>query len=255
MSLTTIDVTTIAPYTHNEAMRLQAQELERTLTALRALDDAAWMAPTDCPEWDVRALYQHVLGACEAGASRRQFVHQMRLAMIHRRRHGGTLEAALSHVQVRERAELTPAEIVARLATVAPETVRGRTRVPAVMRHHVSLAVDGPVVERWKVGYLVDTVYLRDLWMHRVDLARAVDLPLELSADHDGRLVAEVVAEWARRHDHPFVLELTGPAGGSYSHAPESADAQHLHLDAVEFCRTLSGRIPAHGLLATVVPF
>ena len=255
MSLTTVDVTTIAPYTHNEAMRLQAHELERTLAALCSLDDAAWVLPTDCPDWDVRALYQHVLGACEAGASRRQFVHQMRLAMLHRRRHGGPLEAALSHVQVRERAELTPAEIVERLTTVAPQTVRGRTRVPAVLRHHMSLAVDGPVVEKWKVGYLVDTIYLRDLWMHRVDLARAVDLPLELSADHDGRLVAEVVAEWARRHGQPFFLDLTGPAGGAYATATTTDAADHLKLDAVEFCRTLAGREPAQGLLTTVVPF
>ena len=39
---------------------------------------AAWKAPTDCPAWDIRAMYQHVLGACEAGASIRENVHQLR---------------------------------------------------------------------------------------------------------------------------------------------------------------------------------
>lgn len=255
MTSTTIDVATIEPVSHPEAMRLQARELDRVLAVLQTLDETAWAASTDCPGWDVRTLYLHVLGACEGGASFRENLHQMRLAIIHRRRHGGPLEAALTTVQVRERSELTPCELVDRLAVVAPRTVRGRTRMPAILRNHATMSIDGPVFEKWKLGYLVDTIYLRDLWMHRVDLARAVDGAPELSDDHDGRIVADVVAEWARRHGKPFYLELTGPAGGSYADRPDAADAETMTLDAVEFARTLAGRAPATGLLTTVVPF
>jgi hypothetical protein len=46
--MTTIDVTTIEPLTHPEAMRLQADELDRTLALLRSLDNTAWAAQTDC---------------------------------------------------------------------------------------------------------------------------------------------------------------------------------------------------------------
>jgi len=109
MTITAIDVTTIEPLAHDEAMRRQAQELERTLALLRSLDDAAWTAPTACPAWDIRAMYQHVLGACEAGASIRENVRQLRRARSHRNQNGGPLEAALSAVQVRERAGLSPA--------------------------------------------------------------------------------------------------------------------------------------------------
>jgi uncharacterized protein (TIGR03083 family) len=252
---TTVDVATINPLSHEEAMRLQARELERAVAVLRSLGEEEWTADTDCPGWDVRTLYLHVLGASQAGASVRENLHQMRLAMLHRRRHGGPLEAALTNVQVRERSEMSPDQVVAALATVAPRTVRGRTRLPALLREHATLSIDGPVVEKWKLGYLVDTIYLRDLWMHRVDLARAVDRPLELSEEHDGRIVADVVAEWARRHGKPFHLELTGIAGGNYTHQPAAPDAARLTLDAVEFTRTLAGRAPATGLLATVVPF
>jgi uncharacterized protein (TIGR03083 family) len=255
MTITTTDVTTIEPLNHHEAMRRQARELERTLTLLRALDDAEWTARTDCPAWDVRTMYQHVLGACEAGASIRENISQLRRARVHRKQHGGPLEAALSAVQVRERADLTPAHIIDRLAATAPRTVRGRTRTPALVRDHAKLAVDGPVHETWRLGYLIDTIYLRDLWMHRADAARAVNRPLELSADHDGRIVADIVAEWARRHGKPFMLELTGPAGGTYAHDPDLPGAEHVSLDAVDFCRTLAGREPATGLLTTIVPF
>jgi uncharacterized protein (TIGR03083 family) len=255
MTMTTIDVTTIEPLTHPEAMRLQAGELDRTLALLRSLDDAAWTAQTDCPAWDVRAMYQHVLGACEAGASVRENAGQFGRALSHRRRHGGPLEAALTAVQIRARADLTPAQIVARLAAVAPATVRGRTRVPAIARRHVALKADGPVFETWRLGYLLDTIYLRDLWMHRIDAARAVGRPAELTAAHDGRIVADIVAEWARRHGQPFVAELDGLAGGTYASGPARPEAERVSLDAVQFCRALAGRASGAGLLTTIVPF
>jgi uncharacterized protein (TIGR03083 family) len=255
MTITAIEVRTIEPLTHDEAMRCQAHELECTLELLRSLDDAAWTAATDCPAWDVRAMYQHVLGACEAGASVRENAYQMRRAKTHRKQHGGPLEAALSAVQVRERADLSPGQIVERLTAIAPKTVRGRARVPALMRTHAKLSVDGPVHETWELGYLIDIIYLRDLWMHRADAARALGLTLELTADHDGRIVADVVADWTHRHGKPFVLDLTGPAGGTYACDPDQPQAEHLSLDAVEFCRILAGRGHRAGLLTTVVPF
>lgn len=253
--MTATDPTSITPFGHTEAMQLQADELEITLRLLRTLTPEEWASQTDCPDWDVRAMYLHVLGACEAGASMRENVHQLVRARKHRKEHGGPLEAGLSHVQVAERAELSAAALVERLATVAPRCVKGRRRTPGLMRNHATMAIDGPVHETWKLGYLVDTIYLRDLWMHRVDTCHALGRPMELTAAHDGRIVAEVVAEWARRHGRPFVLELTGPAGGSFARDPEHPDTERISLDAVEFCRTIGGRVDATGLLGTVVPF
>jgi uncharacterized protein (TIGR03083 family) len=250
-----VDLTTLGPLHHRTAMALQAEELDRTLTLLRALEADDWRRPTDCPAWDVHRMYLHVLGACEAGASMRENIRQMATALRRRRRHGGPLEAALSHVQVAGREDLTPAALVDRLAAVAPRTVRGRTRVPALARR-ARLKVDGPVVERWSLGYLIGTIYLRDLWMHRVDAARAIGQPLVLTADHDGVIVADVAAEWARRHGRPVALTLTGPAGGVFDTGGGAAAEEVLELDAVEFCRTLAGRAPAPGgLLQTIVPF
>lgn len=267
MTTTATDVTRHAPLTHRDAMAMQAAELDQTLEVLRALDDTAWSAPTDCPNWDVHRMYLHVLGACEAAASIKENVHQMRAAKRFQKTDGGPLEAGLSTVQVRERLEVSSAELVERLATVAPVTVRKRTRMPAVMRR-MPMRVDGPVIETWRLGYLVDTIYLRDLWMHRVDATRATGQELVLSPDHDGRIVADVVAEWARRHGQPFTLTLTGGAGGTYTSAgaakaptaspttdDSSTSADLIEMDAVEFCRVLAGRADAAGLLTTVVPF
>jgi uncharacterized protein (TIGR03083 family) len=249
-----IDVTAATPLTHAEGMALFATELQRNLDLMRHLDDTAWSAQTECPDWDVRRMYLHVLGACESGASVRELVHQMLTARRYQKRNGGPLEAALSATQVTERIDLTPAQLTARLETVAPVTVRKRTRMPALMRK-ATMAVDGPVVEKWSLGYLLDTIYLRDAWMHRIDVARATGAVLVLTPDHDGRIVADVVAEWARRHGQPFTLHLAGPAGGTFIGGHPSETSPVIELDAVQFCRILAGRAPGDGLLTTIVPF
>ena len=102
------------------------------------------------------------------------------------------------------------------------------------------------------MGYLLDVILTRDTWMHRVDIARATGRPSTLTSDHDGRIVADVVAEWGRRHGQPFVLHLDGPAGGDYT---SGTGGEEITIDAIEFCRTLSGRATGAGLLTQEVPF
>ena len=104
-----------------------------------------------------------------------------------------------------------------------------------------------------RVEPLIDVIYLRDTWMHRVDTATATGAELVLTPEHDGRIVADVVAEWARRHGAPFTLELTGPAGGLFS--ASGAAGEPTVLDAVEFCTLLAGRGTPTGLFTTIVPF
>lgn len=250
-TMTTVDVKTIPAIGHGEAMALQATELDRAVAILRTLDDDQWRARTVCPDWDVRQMWLHVLGACDAGASMRKNVHQMRLARKRRKDLGVSLEAGLSGVQVAEREHLSPDDLVERLELIAPKTVKGRSRTPRPMRA-MKISIDAPVVEKWSLGYLIDIIYLRDTWMHRVDTARATGVELVLTADHDGRIVADVVAEWARRHGQPFTLELTGIAGGVFT---ADGGGEPIVVDAVEFCSVLAGRGEATGLLATIVPF
>jgi hypothetical protein len=123
--------------------------------------------------------------------------------------------------------------------------------MPAVARA-IPFKPGPPFKGRWRLGYLIDVIFNRDAWMHRIDLARATATPLVLTSEHDGRIVADVVAEWARTHGSPFSLRLDGPAGGLFVH---QAGGDELRLDAVEFCRIVSGRGSGSGLLTTEVPF
>ena len=130
-------------------------------------------------------------------------------------RDGGPMIDAMTAAQVRERAALTPAQLVDALTAAAPQAVRARRCVPALARWAVRMSQDPPFdQERWRFGYLIDTIFTRDTWMHRLDICRATGRDMVLTPEHDGRLIADVVAEWARRHGQPFTLVLAGPAGG-----------------------------------------
>jgi len=231
------------------AYRLAETEFDRFLGLLRDLAPSEWTRPTGCPGWDVRAMASHVLGMAEMGSSVREVARQSRLAA----KAGGGIDA-LTGLQVREHTTLDGGAIVAGLAAVAPRALRGRRRMSRLVGR-VRLPeeqVVGPDREWWRIAFLTDVILTRDVWMHRVDISRAVGRKPELTPDHDGILVADVVAEWAQRHGRPYRLVLTGPAGGEWS---SGEDGERHELDAVEFCRLLSGRGRGEGLLAQQVPF
>src|SRR3954471_12135793 len=231
------------------AMRLAATEYGRFADLLRTLRPDDWARTTDCPDWDVRAMAGHVLGMAKMVATLPSFVAQNAAAT----RAGGGIDA-LTSLQVRKTAQLSAGELVDRFADVGPRAVRGRRRLSRVIgRLPVPEAqVVGGEKERWAFGFLFDTILTRDTRMHRTDISRAVGRELELTPEHDGVLVADVVAEWAERHGRPYRLRLTGPAGGEWA---AGEDGEELELDAVDFCRLLSGRGAGTGLLAEQVPF
>jgi len=232
-------------------MRLAATEYERFAATLRSLTPEDWKQQTECPGWDVRAMACHCLGMAEMAASVPEGDRQRQLAA----QRGGVFIDALTAIQVEEHADLTPHELIERFEEIGPKAAAARQGAPDSIRQS-RMPNDqrvGDVVEAWTVGFLVDTILTRDPWMHRMDIARAIGKPPELSADHDGVLVADVVDEWAGRHGRPCQVSLTGTAGGQWTFG---VDGPSLELDAIDFCRTLSGREPAAtGLLTTQVPF
>jgi uncharacterized protein (TIGR03083 family) len=238
------------PLGHQEAMSLAETEFARMVEQLRSLAPTEWAQPTACALWDVRAMASHVLGMAESQASMRQFAHDFRGAG---KRSSGKMIDAMTALQVGERSSMTPEDIVSGLAAVAPKAVQARRRAPALARRFVRMKQDPPFdAERWRFGYLVDKIFTRDTWMHRLDISRATARPMVLTPAHDGRLVDDVVTEWAQRHGQDFSLTLTGPAGGQWQVGETSAP---LELDALDFCLTVGSRQPGTGLLSTEVPF
>ena len=233
------------------AMRLAATEYARFLDVLRSLSAHEWSLPTCNAGWDIRAMVGHVTGMTHMSASLLEQMIQTRAT----KKRGGVFIDALTAVQVERTARFGIDELVERFADLGPKAAAKRARTPALLRTRTmpeKFLINPPEPEAWTFGYLLDVILTRDTWMHRSDLAAATGHAMTLTAEHDGVLVADVAAEWAGRHGQPCTLTLTGPAGGTWTWG---AGGPSYELDAVEFCRILSGRGTGDGLLTTQVPF
>src|SRR5689334_15039664 len=162
---------------HSDWMTAAAEEYRRLGVLLAELSDDEWRRPTDCSEWDVRQMVAHLVGAAEAAASIRALVHQARLGR--RLRPGADGVDGMNAVQVQERADAGPARLRADLERISTRAVRRRSGLPAPLR---ALPVPfGPPLGTKPLGYLMDRIYTRDAWMHRIDIARATGRPLDLT--------------------------------------------------------------------------
>lgn len=248
------DLTALAPIGHRESRELATTAYRRLADELARVPADGWGRPTDCSAWTVRDLAGHVLGAMRSAASVRELMRQQREVARRAKGSGEQGVAVMTALQVELTADLSTDDLVAECAALVEPAATGRWRTPALVRKLVRIPVQmDEIDERWPLGYLVDVVLTRDAWLHRIDLCRALDRTPGLTADHDGRIVSDVAAEWARRHGSAVHLTLTGPAGGVF-YTP-GVEGPHLELDAVEFCRTVSGREQGAGLLAEPVPF
>ena len=222
----------------DHAAAIGQAEGRATPALLRVLGDGDWTRPTDCTEWDVRTLVAHLVAQCEDSI---RLGTLLRRELVGRRRYPAktALDAHMA-VGVDDHRAASGPELVERFARLWPRAVQARRRRPDFLRHlKVNSGIPG--LPRWPVAYLLDAIYNRDLWMHRVDLARATGRPMVIG-DHDQQIVAQVIGDlacgWSAA---PVALELTGRAGGAW--AVGSGDpVAVVRVDAVAYLRALSGR-------------
>ncbi|HEX3900036.1 MAG TPA: maleylpyruvate isomerase family mycothiol-dependent enzyme [Mycobacteriales bacterium] len=237
---------------HLASMAVAAVEYRRFADLIRSLSPTDWSRPTDCTAWDVKAVVCHNLGNMAGNASMRENIHQMRTAMKRSRANATSMVDEMTGLQVSERVSRTPAQLCDEIERLIPKALAGRRRTPALLRRTVKIKIPAPH-NTLALGYLIDQIYNRDMFMHRVDICRATGREPALDADHEGRLIAEIVGDWAANHGRHFDLVLDGPAGGAFRHGE---GGEQLRLDAVAFARIVSGRRdgnPVAGLLATEV--
>ena len=239
---TTTDVRGITRITRDTDARAVARAAyDQLLGLLRQLEPAHWDAPTDCEAWHVADMVRHLAGAAKGCASVPELVRQQVWGALHAREYDGNALDATNDLQVEDHAHLSPGQLVALLVQRAPKAVAGRLRTPGLVRRvDVTVADSGSSVgmpATLNLGHLMDAVYTRDVWLHSIDIERATGVPVDRRGEPDARIVEDVVAEWAARHGEPFELTLTGPAGGRYR---QGTGGEHLELDAIEFCRSVS---------------
>lgn len=251
-------IATIEPITRRtDARDVATAAYEQLFDLLETLSPDDWNAPTECPGWNVADMVGHLIGAAKANASVRESLRQMWWGRKHRAEFDGNDLDAVNALQVADHVDLAANDRLALLRSLASAAVRGRMATPRPLRAvNIPSAPGGSTAPgmptKGNIGQLMDVIYTRDVWLHTIDIARASRREPDVNAALNARIVADVVAEWGHRHGQPVALTLTGPAGGVFH---QGAGGPELHYDAVEFCRILSGREDASGLLQTRVFF
>ncbi len=240
--------TTIPAITRAEATALATAELDRFLALIKTLEPQDWAKPTACTAWCVRDILAHQAGAYASFATFAAF-----------RRHyavppkaGKLPEDVANEIQLADRANHTPAELIAELEQVAPIAIANRARLPLPVR---LIALPRPQGEWLRLSHLLDEVYTRDTWMHRLDIARATGRPFFTDANHDGRIVAlvmreldRVLAKHLRGESVRFLLR--GTAGGAWLVGQSRQAQSSIEMDVLDFNIYASGRYTYEEALA-----
>jgi uncharacterized protein (TIGR03083 family) len=263
----------VPPLGHDEATSLASEERARFLALLESLSPEDWERPTMCDRWNVRQVVSHVVGAAAGYANATRVERQSR-AWVEQRHTapGGTTinficdlagiprerlaayEAnglvgidAVNQIQVDDRADATPADLLRELCDVVPRAIANRHAFPPEV-YTMPIAMASGVTA--PLFFLTDVIYSRDMWLHRLEITLATNRPIVWDTEHDGRMTALVMRDLARRLDpmlgsRAAVYELTGPAGGVWRYGAKGEPEAHITIETLDFHLMASGRLTA----------
>ncbi len=237
------DAARVPAITRAEACVLAETEFDCFLSLAESLAPGDWAKPTACTLWNVQQIVAHVAGAYTAFASWAEFKRQFDT----RPARGQPRVDAINAVQVAARAGRTPGELIAELRAAGPRAIANYQRMPLLLRLLV-LGPPYPGVGFAQLGYLLDVIFSRGVWIHRLDVCRATGRAMVLTPEHDGRIVAVVLRDLATRvlasklGGKSVVFELTGPAGGAGRIGRDETPAAIIRMDTLDFTILVSGR-------------
>jgi uncharacterized protein (TIGR03083 family) len=229
----------IPAVTPQEASEIATFELTQVLNLLEQLEGDDWAQPTECTEWNVQRMTAHLAGGCAGWATWRDFRRQIIFNPYMR-----TTDVpvdAINRREVEDREGMTPRQLIDELHRVGPKAVRTRRNLPGILR---SIRIDAkPMPGKMSMAYLVDVVYPRDQWMHRMDICRATGKTWVANPDHDRRLLDLIMLDVAKTLAGrlAIVVNITGALTTSYRFGTGEPEAE-IDMDFIEFNRRSSLR-------------
>ncbi|GAB4433037.1 MAG: hypothetical protein OHK0015_21330 [Chloroflexi bacterium OHK40] len=238
-SMTALDALRVPFVTADEAYALLRTELERLLALAETVAPADWAKPTACTGWTVRDILAHQAGSYASGTSYREMLRQY----LVRTKPGQLTEDATNELQLAERADASPGQLIAEIRQVGPVAIR---KWAYAFRLFKLLSVPHPIPGSLSMRDLMWVIHSRDTWMHRLDICRALGRSFEPTTGHDDRIVALVMRDAAKKlapqlGGQAVIFDLSGLAGGVWKIGPGEA-ATTIQMDELDFNIYASGR-------------
>lgn len=228
------------PYvTADEAYSLMQTSLDRFIGLIESLDPEDWTKPTPCTEWNVHDMVAHQAGGYASGVSYGEMFRQYTRIP----KPGQLPEDTINELQVGERAEMSPADLIAELKQVGEKAIHNWAYGFRAVKW---IAIPHPVGGFMSLRQLMWVIHSRDTWMHRLDICRATNRPFEQTREHDGRINELVVLDTTKKlntklHGRAITLILTGIAGGTWKIGQGDPTAE-MEMDMLDFNIFVSGR-------------
>ncbi|MBI5841432.1 MAG: maleylpyruvate isomerase family mycothiol-dependent enzyme [Chloroflexi bacterium] len=229
------------PYvTADEAFTLMQTAFDRFMRLIESLEPEDWNQPTACTEWNVHDMVAHQAGGYASGAGYREFIRQVINSIP---KPGALIEDSINALQLRERADKSPSELIAELHQVGPIAIQKWAYQFRLIRY---MPFPHPIGGVRPLRHMLWVIHSRDTWMHRLDICRATGRPFEQTREHDGRINELVVMETAQKlkgklGTRAITLVLTGVAGGTWKVGKGNPEAE-IEMDALDFNIFVSGR-------------
>lgn len=238
-SSTVRNAATIPAVTADEAYSLLQTALSRFLGLVETLEADDWDKPTACTGWSVRDILAHQAGGYASGTGYKEMIRQYKT----KPKPGQLPEDAVNDLQLRERTDKSPAEMINELHRLGPVAAQ---KWAYQFRLIKLITIPHPVAGKLSLRYLMWVIHSRDTWMHRLDICRATGREFEQTRDHDGRIAELVMLDvanvLARKFNGPaLTFDLSGLAGGTWK-IGQGEPVATVGMDVLDFNIFASGR-------------
>lgn len=248
MSITTskaVDPVEQRQPTAGEYAALARAELATFVSLLEGLDAADWSRPTPCTLWDVHDVAAHQAGHVQSGRGLVGILAQANpIALRAYRRRGMSTLDGMNQKQVDMRRHRAPAELISEIREGTAAAIDARSKLNPLSAR-MRLPVDP--VGMMPLRELLQRIFSRDMWIHRLDIVDATGRPFDLAGEHNSLMLSLTVEDTARflqkRHPEANVtLHLSGPGGGDWRLAAGGGSPVALSMPVNDFVRRTGGR-------------
>ncbi|MDO5682410.1 MAG: maleylpyruvate isomerase family mycothiol-dependent enzyme [Propionibacteriaceae bacterium] len=237
-SISAIDIVQTPPAVARPALEAEYAAL---IALVESFSRDDWSRPTDCTGWTVRDMVAHLAGSAECAVRKLAMLRHYGYAGWKSRKSPTEFVDYMCRSQIASRAGLSDDELVrdlTRWGTRAPAKLTAGW--PGFLRRR-TMPPSAGLPSGSTLSTFLDVIHLRDIWLHRIDLTRAVGREREITSA-EGELVQQVIRDLAAEWSGPPVeLTLTGPGGGRWR-IGDGPPVAHVTEDAVAYLRLLSGR-------------
>jgi len=228
-----------------EASEIERIEFDRLLDLLESLPGGAWSAAVPAAGGDVHSLVARIAGTYAAQGSFEQLRRQIDPRVVRMyRTPGESLGETLARVQIGDRLGHSPRELIEELKRTGPRAIRIRSMIYRPLQ---AVRVDAGQTSRLSTITLSPLNAARELWIRRMDISEAAEIPMGIRAEQDERILAQMIKPAAPVADNELDgaavdLKVTEVSAAIFRFGAAAAPSAKIEVDPIALAKLVIRR-------------